>query len=325
MPYGRRSRFRHYGAKKSKINLPVILAICVGSAVILALVIGNLLRHTVDDETYRKLTEGAPMAEQTEMPDPLAAPAIRAYGFLLGTSTSRLPNDPLTGESAESLSIPMNTPGGAMRYSSDVADYLGLSSSGSSLQRTMDTLRNDYGIYLSGVFYSHATEGKTGDLRYAKTAEEVALLREFLNAGGSEIVLMDLPMADSDELTFTLAALRQFRAALPDARMGVAVPLSVATGEIGWEVMGLLSQTGCFLLLDVRPESLPVAPTGTDPDAPTVLTPEQILSRADYFLQQYEMRLLFSTDQTELKTAVESALRTYQILLPPPAEESSAG
>lgn len=295
------SHISHSHNRPRKIHPAVIVAIAVAVAVAAALIVGNLLRRWLDDETYDRLTVGREkQAEET--PVDLAAPAVRAYPFTFRDSPSKLLNAE-TGEYTAAISVSLNDPDGSLLYHSAVADYLGVgTSSAPSLEQfSLDLL--GYQVYLSGVFYPQALSQETTDLQYAATVRETALLREFLNTGGSEVMLVGLP-TDTDRLTGTLTYLRRLRSMLGDnAQIGIAVPLSIAESEHGWEIIGLIKKTGCYCAIDLR-------------DVPEEQAESAVLD-ANYYMSGYGMRLLAGSDQTGIYEIADAVIRNFQIVTKP--------
>lgn len=297
---GKPFRARRYSPSgNTRLSAPIIIAIIVGVAVIITVVIGNILNVRLDDETYDRLTRGKTTPAATEESlYPQAPRDIRVYPYVLGGNISRLTDS--MGNFPAALSVSINAPSGAMGYSSPVADDRAGSSSGSSLESSMERVL-EYVSYLSGVFYpTDLSKIASESLRYARTAEDASLLREFLNAGGSEVVLVGMDVS-SDGITGALVYLRQVRSMLGDnARIGVAVPLEVASSPVGWQILELIREAGCFCLLDLR-----------DTQNETL---EADLLTADYYLTELELRLLITADQTFLINAAEDNVSSFQIV-----------
>ena len=293
-------RTRHYDKRERRMHPLLIVGICVLSALLVALIVGNILRRTVDEETYRKITSGIEDSTTAQPVEAPVSPKTQAYPFLLGTSLNQIPTDEY-GSNRSALSVPINKKTGEVLYTSPVADYLQNPNSGPALAATMEQLVLTV-PYISGVFYPQATSGATEDLRYARTAEEAALLREFLHAGASEIVLMNLPL-DAAHITATLVYLQTLRELLPYASIGVSISLSDAMDESGWEILPELTKSGCFLLLDLREVSDESASDG--------------LATADYLIRQYGMNPVVGSDQVNLIALLESGAFSYRII---PAE-----
>ena len=296
-------RTRHYDKRERRIHPILIVGICILAALLVALIVGNILRRTVDEETYQKITSGIEASTTEEPVEEPISPKIQAYPFLLGTSLNEIPTDAY-GSNRSALSVPINKRNGEILYTSPVADHLQNPNAGPSLTATMEQLVLTV-PYVSGVFYPQATGGTTEDLRYARTAEEAALLREFLHAGASEIILMELPM-DAEHITSTLVYLQTLRELLPYASIGVSISLSDAMGENGWEILPELTRSGCFCLLDLRELSDETASDG--------------LATADYLIRQYGMCPVVGADQPNWIALVEGSVSSYRII---PADDST--
>lgn len=300
-PLKRRYR-RHRPA--GKLHPLAIVGIVALGVILLTVLIGNLLRLWLDDETYFRLTKGDEPAPQAPPAVQISVPDVNAYPFSFGDDLNDALNVP-------AVSVSLNLPSGSLLYRSEVSELLGTPfESELSLQQTMQEL-TAYSPYVSGVFYPQALYYEDENARFAVTAAESALLREFLSLGGKDAVLLDIPFSrcTNEELT---EYLRTVKAAVGDAALGVAVPFYVATATDGWETLGILLSACDFCLLDVR-----TAPSHADG---TPMSVEELLTEADYLFKQYGMRLLLSDLQIELQREIElRMLADFQIVTTPPA------
>jgi len=282
--FRRRRRYGAYGERR--LSPWLIIAICAAGALLITIVIGNLLKAWLDDETYRALTEGATEAPTEETTPPSQYKYVHANAFIPGENTDHIWEDP-------EVSILINTPDGAVCYSSPVTAYLGLSSlRDTELSVAFEDL-SAAASHISGVFYPRAYAMETADLRYAETAKEAALLREFLEAGGNEIVLVGLPWeSETIGRDVLLQYVRDLRSILGDTPIGVAIPLSVANAGKNWRLLANVGKTCDFQLLDLR-------------EADGTRAPEDWLTDYRYFREQYDMRLLLGADQEDLIEAAK--------------------
>lgn len=303
MPSMRRLR-RRSGATGQKMRPYSIVLICLAAAILLTLTVGNLLRLWLDDETYRKMIEGVePLPGETQAPE-VNGVAINAPLWRIGDRIA-----PLEGSNA--VSIPLNTADGTMRYTSDVVRYFGLSAEqgapalGSEMQELLLSIP-----YASGVFYSSALSYELADLRYAATVREAAILREFYHAGASELVIRGLPLetATVDEVRAYASAIR---VDAQNFRLGIAVPISVAESDAGWRILSQLQGIADFFVLDVTAE-----PLEDDADEyGNSASAAELLGRSNYFLSQYQMRLMAADTQTLLVDMIEARrYSNYQIV-----------
>ncbi len=311
-----RNRFRfrrHRSRTPGKLPPWGIVCICLGSAVLLALIIGNLLHFFLDDEALKQLQSGKEEPPtSSELPE-RTVPAVQAYPHTLGDRTDRLNGN---GELPPmALSVSLNTPDGELLYTSAVAKLYGSApQEAPELNGSLQELYTSTTVsYISGVFYPQAPKQETPDLFYAVAAQEAALLREFANAGGSELLLVGLSFAEAD-LNTTLEYIKQIKAALGEIPFGLAVPFSAAATARGWELLPLLAQNAAYLALDLQAEA--------DTDAAT------LLQHSNYYLVSYQMRLLLDDTQTELINAASATLSDLQILTSvkapePPSEETA--
>ena len=297
-----------------KIHPLAIVAICLAVTVLLTVVVGNLLKIWIDDDLLAKLTSGyeteEPEGDDGEMP---TVRNVNAYLFELGDGI-----DTAVGKTA--LSVPINKPDGTMCYSSELTEYLGLTS---ELNADLDeTLTEAYAMvpYISGVFYSRALTYESEDLRYAATVQEAAILREFLRAGGSEIVIRGLPLErlTPDEVRNYIDMLR---ASAENFHIGVALDWEQVRSENGWRVPAVFAPLADFCVLDLTGAELEddVDEAGVSASA------ERLLADCRYYVAQYGLRLLVSDAQEGLITTMEiRQVANFQITshaVTAPAEE----
>ncbi len=279
-----------YGTRKS-VTPWIILGVTVGIALLATIIVGNLLKVWLDEEALKELSNG-----NTDPPPEVLYDApvqdVMAYSFVFGNSTSRLPD-------AAAVSVSLNTPAGETTYVSDVATYFGITPYRSAdLYDSLESLREASITYISGVFYPQAFKAASADLRYATMQAECALLREFLQTGGSEILLCDLPL-DSTGTVSILEYVTAVKRAAGTSPVGVAIPWSVATQADAHTLLGKLLNVCDFLALDMRDESIP-------------------LSECTFYLTQYDMRLLYCTSQTEQIAIAEPTVTNLQTVTKPP-------
>lgn len=291
---GRRFRHRQYRRAGGRLHPWAIVGICLAAAVIVTVVIGNLLKLWLDDETFLRLTVG----DETEAPkrEPISVDVrdVNAYPFVLGNEL-----EGILGKTA--VSVTLNSPDGKMQYKSDLADHLGFSNANNvSFDETMPPLCG-FVPYVSGVFYSQAFLCESETLRFAVTGDECAVLREFLRAGGGEIVIVGLPLTLA-EMESVLFYLESVKFAAGNAPVGVAVPMSVAASADGWRVISELLTVCDFCALDVSNEPTlenDVNEFGVSASA------EALIASAEYYVSGYGMRLFLSERQEQLLSTLE--------------------
>ena len=296
------NRRLHHRTRIRKLHPLAIVGICLGGAVLLALLIGNLLNLWLDDEKMGELT-GAPLESEQpsagELP-PRSTQTVRAYPFTLGDSVEQLiPED---GQPPEAVSVSINTPDGTMLYRSPVAEYL-CSKSDSDADLKSDMQELTFAVpYVCGVFYPQKFNTDDTDLLYAAAASDAALLREFVHAGGSEILIVGAAF-DEESLPYLADYLKQLKALLGATPVGLAVPPEAAAGEDGWQLLPSIRPLADFLAMDLQDL----------PDSEM----ESGLQTANYYADQYEMRLIVSSDQSRWISAVEEVFSDYQIVTAP--------
>ncbi len=279
-----------------------IVGICLAAAILIAIIVGNLLKLWLNDEKMAALkgTETIPPVNTEASPSPeRTAPSVHAYPFTLGNKTDSLTKD---GNIPTALSLSLNTESGKLLYSSPVSDYQGIEGNSKvKLSESMNALRQIV-PYLSGVFYPQAPLIADENVRYAATSAEIALLREFIREGGSEILLMGLSF-DAENLAATVDYIREVRRALADTTLGFSVPLSVSMSADGWELLPSLSELASFMAVDLSAEQ---------PDETG-----SAVANGCYYVTQYRMRMLLTASQVEFIRMAESLVSDFQIVTVP--------
>ena len=287
----------HYRRGNRRLSPLAILGICLGGAILLALIIGNILNATQDkipNETEPPSTED----NKEQIPESNSqAPQIQAYPFSIGNSTDALIRE--DGYAPSAVSISINAPDGSMNYLSSVTQHLGLEhNSAADLKSSMMDLKAVV-PYVCGVFYPQIPTTDDADLLYAVAATDGAILREFVSAGGNEILLMDISL-DENALPYLADYLKQLKAALGNVPIGISVPMDIASAENSWETLPTLRALSDFMALDLQKVS--------EDDIETAIL------NAKYYTAQYGMRPLLSEIQERGISAAETALQSYQIL-----------
>ncbi len=298
-------RFHHRHTRGMRLHPVAIIGICLVAAILLTVIVGNLLRGLLDDETYQSLTQGEETtATDKEPPRTTNVRDLNAYPFTLGKNAE-------DAFGMTSISISMNTPDGTILYTSDVTEQLRLAATEKiDLQETLGEV-SAFVPYVSGVFYPQAFEQETPDARYAVATVESAVMREFLHAGGSEILLCGLPLVQ-ENTDAIIDYVKTVQFATASAPIGIAIPLSVATDTSNWELLAKLFDACDFLAIDLTAEecdNTDLDDTGYSPTA------DAILARCAYFTSQFDARLIFSEKQTALiSTAVMQARPDFQVI-----------
>lgn len=293
----RRRRYRRRSHHSDvKLHPAAIVGICLAAAVVITVVVGLLLSRWLDDETFYRLTVGN--EPETGEDAPIADPVrkVNAYPFSLDDKL-----DLILGKTSASVSL--NSPDGEPQYRSPLTGYFGFSDEKKpELVEKMESLVG-FIPYVSGVFYSNALSHEGEGPRFAAATDEAALLREFVRAGGSEILICGLPLQEIDAIRSYVEGLRF--AVGEEIPIGIAVPLSVASSENGWYVISLLLTVCDFCALDVTD-----APTVEDDADEFGASPsaEAVIASADYYVSAYGMRLLLSERQKGLLGTLERKL-----------------
>ena len=270
----------HNNHRRGALSLLAIILICVGAALLLAIIIGLMLNVWLDDEAYERLTKGEQKEEEPIETNKTYTRNVHADAYVFGEVGESV------WESLAEISVTLNTPTGQINYTSEVSAFLGMQSiSNHVLYDAMGEV-SMFASFVSGVFYPQALYNEGSDLQYAAAAKECALMREFLHAGGSEILLCGIPFSRTDTAS-VLRYVKQVKALAGDAPVGVAVPLAIARAEGAWTLLESLAKECDFLALDLT-------------ETASVGGAEQILTDSRYYIQQYDMRVLLSEQQEEL-------------------------
>ena len=301
--FGKRLHNPHRRGAMSPLS---IVLICAGSALLLALVIGLFLNVWLDDETYERLTVGEqPNEEQTEINKSYTRD-VHAEAYVFGAEEETF------WENFSEISLTLNTPTGQINYTSEVVSFLGMQSISETVFYDAMGEVNMYATFVGGVFYPQALYSEGSDLQYAAAARECAVMKEFLHAGGSEILLCGIPFNRTDTASI-LRYVKQVKAMAGDSPIGVAIPLAIARAEGAWTLLESLAKECDFLAIDLS-------------ETASVGGAEQILKDARYYIQQYDMRVVLSEQQEDLILAAFSyqdvqIITHYMPALPPTTDQ----
>ena len=295
---GRRFRTHH---TRGRLHPAAIVAICLASAILLTVLVGNLLRLWLDDETYDRLTRGEEESDPLPMGDGAKKRAVNAYPFTLGDDVEKAGGFP-------AITVKLNDSAGTMSYTSDMTVYLGLTGNQEVRLHESFIELSVYTSYISGVFYPQAFGQSLPDLVYAKGAEEAALLREFSRAGGREIVLCGLPLNETD-IGAVCDYVSLVSHAVGDMPVGVAIDATDPSLGEKWEALARLEEVCDFFVLDLRGAVI-------DPeDADRFPSADALMQDFSYYLTTYSMRPMVCASQTELVSALETRLYPdYQVV-----------
>ena len=281
----------------------VIVAVCLVAAVLLTLIVGNLLNIWMNDDLYQRLTGETGMEPPAAEEEPTVVRRVNAYLYTPGESV-----DSIGGKTA--ISVPINRADGSFCYTSDLLEHLSLPV---NAEVPLDeAMAEAYGMvpYISGVFYSSAFTYESADLRYAAAMQEAAILREFLRAGGSEIVIRGLPL---DQLT--QAEIDEYISILKTATdnfyIGIAMPWEMVKADAGWRIPAVFAKAADFGVLDLSGISLEENDSN---DAGLSRSAEELLADCAYYTSQYKLRILASDQQVGLISTMEvSRVTNFQI------------
>lgn len=299
--FGRRPR-RYRTVSHHKLHPLAIVAICVGAALIISLIVGNLLKIFLNEDVYNRLVSQNDTPTVTD-PIETALPEVQAKPFVLGDPTDALPS---------AVSVNLGASDGSLHYRSPVSSQFSIEQNEKvDLSVSMSALTS---TYVSGIFYPQAFR-QDADMQYATALRERALLNEFFRFGGDDVLLVGVDVSP-DNLPALEAYVSAIKQETSHATVGIAVPLSVAQSENGWEILSTLLKSFDFCALDVRNTA---TPNHSDH--------EEFLNSLSFYLEQYDMRLLLSQTQAELISAISKTdINNYQIaaLIPVATEDDDA-
>lgn len=299
MAFPRRRFHRHRNTHyRGKISPAAIIVLCVSIALLVSLTVGNLLRVFLDEDAYKRLVEGEDKLPTVTNPIQTDLPDIRAKAFTLGNKLK-------ANEHGTALSVSLNTPDGTLTYTSPVSELFAFAGNEKvSLASALNEIV-PLASYVSGVYYPQAFAQDHPDLFYAVSAQERALLREFLRNGGKDVLLAGLAL-DASTVSSIAEYTRLLKLEVGECGVGVAIPLTVAQADNGWEIIGTLLGNCDLCALDLR-----------GIEAADETAAKELLQSVAYYLLQYDMRLLLSSDQTRLIQALtDSYVTDYQIVSP---------
>ena len=299
------NRIRNNTHRRGALSPLTIILICAGAALLLAIIIGLFLNVYLDDETYDRLTKGEQKEEEIET-NKTYTRDVHAEAYVFGKE------DESFWENSSQISVTLNTPTGQINYTSEVVEYLAMQSVSETLLYDAMGEVNMYATFAGGVFYPQALYNEGADLQYAAAAKECALMREFLHAGGSEILLCGIPYNRTDTASI-LRYVKQIKAMAGNSPVGVAIPLAVARADGAWSLLESLAKECDFLAIDLS-------------ETASVGGAEQILNDARYYIQQYDMRVLLSEIQEDLIAATFTypdvqIITHYTPALPPTTDQ----
>ena len=283
----------HHRRSNRKLHPIAILGICLGAAVLLALIIGNILNATLDEAP----TQSEEPSDSTQTPPMQSAPSVRAYPFSPNDKIDILTSE--DGYTISAVSVSINTPDGEINYQSAVSQYLGLNSNSEvALENFMPPLTLTVSR-ICGVFYPQIPITDDLDLLYAVAATDAALLREFILAGGSEILLMEVSLEEKSLAAFS-NYIGYLELLLGNTPIGLSVPMEFVSAEDSWETLPTVLPLADFTTVDLRA----VSDEGM----------EAAINTAKYYADQYGMRPLLSAVQVRWISVAESEFSNFQIV-----------
>ena len=299
-------RLHNSSHRRGTLSPLAIVLICAGAALLLAIIIGLFLNALLDDEAYERLTVGEQPEQEQNETNKTYTRDVHADAYVFGKEGESV------WENLSEISITLNTPTGQVNYTSEVVEFLAMQSvSETALYDAMGEV-NMFADFVSGVFYPQALYSEGSDLQYAAAAKECAMMREFLHAGGSEVLLCGIPFSRTDTASI-IRYVKQVKAMAGDSPVGVSIPLAIARADGAWTLLESLAKECDFLAIDLS-------------ETASVGGAEQILTDARYYIQQYDMRVVLSEQQEDLILAAfvypdVQIITHYTPALPPTTDQ----
>ena len=110
----------HNNHRRGALSPLSIILICVGAALLLAIVVGLMLNVWLDDETYDRLTKGEQKEEEPKENDKSYTRDVHAEAYVFGKEDDDMEEYPFE------ISVTLNTPTGQINYTSEVAAFLAM-------------------------------------------------------------------------------------------------------------------------------------------------------------------------------------------------------
>ena len=100
----------HNNHRRGALSPLAIILICVGAALLLAIIIGLMLNVWLDDEAYERLTKGEQKEEETIETNKTYTRNVHADAYVFGEVGESV------WESLAEISVTLNTPTGQINY-----------------------------------------------------------------------------------------------------------------------------------------------------------------------------------------------------------------
>ena len=283
-------------------HLGQILAITVGGVlvVVLALVWGSYLKTEADRREAAAERGEWTLDPETATPIPVEVPAIRAVEIYPEGNVG----DILIAGNHGGVILPLGRADAPLPYRSDVASEAGLPSAAEAVSLPDDVARvAKRGLNVTCVYTVTCFEETDPALRAYRRGLELALLRDYAEAGMHDLLLLGLPAGDeaSDrEAAVFVSDLKQLMVGLENPpAVGVALAVSCFASEDAdgeGPVAGSLTPARILGVCDY---------VAMDLRSHTAEDTAALLPRLSYAYVRYSLRLLMNVRDS---AAVEDAL-----------------
>ena len=245
------------------VHLWRILAILLVAIVIIAaaLIWGSYLK--AESDAYRAALEKGEwtLNQEIAIPHPVDVPDLRAIAIKPEGNVG----DILIAGEHEGVILPLKSEDSRILYDSSIGLSAGLTVLQGEVSLVKDVTRvQKRGLRVTCAFTVSCFSAPDAPQKTYQRGLELALLREFAEAGMNDILLFGLPAGDDSQDQFTVSFLQDLRRLLSELpnppAIGVALPITNFTMDN--------TETG--------------KPDGTDPLYAGNITPARILSACDY-------------------------------------------
>ncbi|MBE6584751.1 MAG: hypothetical protein E7649_07260 [Ruminococcaceae bacterium] len=309
-------RMKRYSRRTSgpqKRSRAPLIILCVAIFVVLCLavsvVIGILLKDQAENAMDRPRYDFEKIEYQVGNK---TVKSIEGYHFSKGSNAYDY-----YAQGIEDFSFCLRHYDGSLDHYSSVAEVTGFDAMDSSvsLDGVVDDIK-DAGGRACGYFYVTSFDEQDDKVREVYKAYELALISEMADSGIDEIILLGINVTDEN-----IGEVEEFLAKAASDAKNVAIGAAVS-----WDTLMLTEKetyhaarikNSCdFLALDLCHMTVEDTNEGRDEEGnrlPSVF--ELSISRAQYYLKTYRVRLIFSAAQSSIyRTALELGIVDFQIV-----------
>ena len=280
----------------------ITILLSVVAIIALALAWGSHLKAE-SDAYHQQMELGEWTIEPTILPIvPVSPPAIRAVSIKPEGNVG----DILIAGDHGGVIMTLNDGDGKLLYASDIGGRAGLTVASGAISLRQDVERvSRRGLQVIGGFTVTWHTAEDAVTRTYLRGLELALLREYAEAGVDHLLLFGLPSGDDDADGLSVGFLRDLRSLLSDLpeppAVGVALPL------------GAFAADGTHTPTDPRADEAAGIPPDTAPLYVGNITPARILNVCDFLAA--DLRALSPEDTADVLPHIRYAYVRYNLCL----------